>query len=113
AAVNQIADAQSLLGPVMILLLIPYALTPMIGQAPNAPLSVVASFIPPSNLFAMLARVASDAPPPAWQVGLTVLIGGGTSLLTVWFAAKVFRIGLRMHGKPPNVRTLIRWVRMA
>lgn len=113
AAVNQMADAQSLLGPVMILLLIPYALTPMIGQAPNAPLSVVASFIPPINLFAMLARVASDAPPPAWQVGVTMLIGVGTALLTVWFAAKVFRIGLLMHGKPPNVRTLIRWVRMA
>jgi ABC-type Na+ efflux pump permease subunit len=113
AAVNQIADAQSLLGPVMMLLLIPYALTPMIGQAPNSPLSVAASFIPPINLFAMLARVASDTPPPAWQVGLTMLIGFGTAALTVWFAAKVFRIGLLMHGKPPNVRTMIRWVRMA
>lgn len=113
AAVNQIADAQSLLGPVMMLLLIPYALTPMIGQAPNSPLSVAASFIPPINLFAMLARVASDAPPPAWQVWLTILIGFGTAALTVWFAAKVFRIGLLMHGKPPNIRTLFRWVRMA
>ncbi len=113
AAVNQIADAQSLLGPVMMLLLIPYALTPMIGQAPNSPLSVAASFIPPINLFAMLARVASDAPPPAWQVWLTMLIGFGTATLTVWFAAKVFRIGLLMHGKPPNLRTMLRWVRMA
>lgn len=113
AAVNQIADAQSLLGPVMMLLLIPYALTPMIGQAPNSPLSVAASFIPPINLFAMLARVASDAPPPAWQVWLTMLIGFGTAALTVWFAAKVFRIGLLMHGKPPNLRTMLRWVRMA
>lgn len=113
AAVNQIADAQSLLGPVMMLLLLPYILTPMIGQAPNAPLSVAASFIPPINLFAMLARLASDTPPPAWQVWLTMLIGFGTAALTVWFAAKVFRIGLLMHGKPPNLSTMIRWVRMA
>jgi ABC-2 type transport system permease protein len=113
AAVNQIADAQSLLGPVMMLLLLPYILTPMIGQAPNAPLSVAASFIPPINLFAMLARLASDAPPPAWQVVLSMLIGLATAAFTVWFAAKVFRIGLLMHGKPPNFRTMIRWVRMA
>jgi ABC-type Na+ efflux pump permease subunit len=113
AAVNQIADAQSLIGPVMMLLLLPYILTPMMGQAPNAPLSVAASFIPPINLFAMLARIASDSPPPGWQVVLTIVIGLGTAALTVWFAAKVFRIGLLMHGKPPNFRTMIRWVRMA
>jgi len=31
----------------------------------------------------------------------------------LWFAAKVFRVGLLMFGKPPNLRTLIKWVRMA
>ena len=31
----------------------------------------------------------------------------------VWFAAKVFRIGLSMFGKPPNFATLVRWARMA
>src|SRR5512138_911654 len=113
AAVNQIADAQSLLGPVMMLLLLPYILTPIIGQAPNSPLSVAASFIPPINLFAMLARLASDTPPPAWQAVLSMLIGLATAAVTVWFAAKVFRIGLLMQGKPPNFRTMIWWVRMA
>lgn len=113
AAVNQIADAQSLLGPVMLLLLLPYVLTPMIGQAPNSTLSVAASFIPPINSFAMLARLASDTPPPAWQVWLTMLIGLGAAAFTVWFASKVFRIGLLMHGKPPSLLTLLRWVRMA
>jgi len=29
------------------------------------------------------------------------------------FAGKVFKVGLLMHGKPPNVRTPIRWVREA
>ena len=31
----------------------------------------------------------------------------------VWVAAKVFRIGLLMYGKPPDLKTLIRWVRAA
>ncbi len=39
AAVNQMADAQSLMGPVMLLLIAPYILTPIIGRAPNSTFS--------------------------------------------------------------------------
>jgi ABC-type Na+ efflux pump permease subunit len=113
AAVNQMADAQSLMGPVMLFLIAPYILTPMIGRAPNSTFSVAMSFIPPVNTFAMMARLASDTPPPAWQVWLTVLVGLAAAAIAVWFAAKIFKIGLLMHGKPPNVATLIRWARMA
>jgi ABC-type Na+ efflux pump permease subunit len=113
AAVNQMADAQSLMGPIMLLLVAPYILTPMIGRAPNSTFSVAVSFIPPINAFAMMARLASDAPPPFWQVGLTILVGLGAAAVAIWFAAKVFKIGLLMHGKPPNFATLIRWAREA
>ncbi len=68
SAVNQMADAQSMLGPMMILLAGGYALTPMIGAAPNSSFSVTMSFLPFINTFAMMARVASSSPPPTWQV---------------------------------------------
>jgi ABC-type Na+ efflux pump permease subunit len=113
AAVNQMADAQSLMGPIMLLLIAPYVLAPIIGQAPNSAFSVAMSFIPPVNTFAMLARLASATPPPAWQAWLTVLVGLGAAAAAVWFAAKVFKVGLLMHGKPPNFATLWRWARMA
>jgi ABC-type Na+ efflux pump permease subunit len=113
AAVNQIQEAQSLMGPVMLLLIMPYLLSPMIGRAPNSPLSVTLSFLPPINTFAMMTRMASDSPPPAWQVWLTVLVGIGGAYVAIWFAAKVFKVGLLMHGKPPDLRTLIRWAREA
>jgi ABC-2 type transport system permease protein len=113
AAVNQINEAQSLMGPVMLLLILPYMLSPIVGRAPNSPLSIALSFIPPINSFAMMTRMASDAPPPAWQVWLTVLVGLGAACGAIWFAAKVFKIGLLMHGRPPNVATLVRWARQA
>ena len=113
AAVNEMQEAQSLMGPVMLLLILPYMLSPMIGRAPNSPLSVALSFIPPVNTIAMMTRMASDVPPPAWQVWLTLLVGVGGAGAAVWFAGKIFRVGLLMHGKPPNVRTLIRWARDA
>jgi ABC-2 type transport system permease protein len=112
AAVNQIADAQSLLGPIMLLMVVPYILLPIIGRTPDSAIAVAASFIPPINAFAMLARLASSSPPPLWQVLLSVLTGIVGVCLAVWFAAKVFRIGLLMHGKPPSFATLIKWARM-
>jgi len=113
AAVNQIADAQSLMGPIMLLLLTPYILAPIIGQAPNSTFSVVVSFIPPVNTFAMMARLASDTPPPIWQALLTIVVGLAGAAVCVWFAARIFRISLLLHGKPPNLATLIRWARMS
>jgi ABC-2 type transport system permease protein len=101
------------MGPVMILMVGGYSLTPVIGQAPNSTFSVAMSFIPPVNTFAMIARVASSAPPPAWQVWTTLFISCVTSALVVWFAAKVFKIALLMHGKPPSIATLFKWARMA
>jgi ABC-2 type transport system permease protein len=34
-------------------------------------------------------------------------------VVLLWLAAKVFRVGLLMYGKPPNFRTLLKWIRMA
>ncbi len=112
AAVNQMADAQSLMGPIMILLIIPYIATAMIGNAPDSTFAVVSSLVPPINGFTMMARLASTSPPPLWQVVLSLLLGIVAACVAVWFASKVFRVGLLMHGKPPSFGTLVKWARM-
>ena len=61
----------------------------------------------------MLMRLASTSPPPAWQVWLSIAIGLAGVVGTVWVTAKVFRIGLLMFGKPPDFKTLVKWVRTA
>jgi ABC-2 type transport system permease protein len=113
AAVNQMADAQSLMGPLMLLLVVPYVLTVFIGSQPDAPFAVIMSFVPPVNAFGMMARLASSSPPPLWQVLVSMALSLVAACVTVWFAAKVFRVGLLMHGKPPSFRTLIKWARMS
>lgn len=113
AAVNTMADAQSLMGPVMLLLIVPYVMTGILGRAPDSAISVAMSMIPPVNGFGMLARLASGTPPPTWQVLLSIVFGLAGSALLVWFAGKIFKIGLLMHGKPPSFGTLIKWARMA
>ncbi|MFO1504844.1 MAG: ABC transporter permease [Steroidobacteraceae bacterium] len=113
AAVSQLADAQSLMGPVMMLLVTPYILTPFIGRQPDSTFAVVASFVPPVSPFVILARLASSSPPPVWQVLLSLGVSIAGACVAVWFASKIFRIGLLLHGKPPSFGTLIKWARMS
>ncbi len=113
SAVNEMREAQSLLGPVMMFLMIPWILWLPISRSPNSALAVVLSFVPPINSFAMLLRMTSTDPPPSWQAWLSILIGGLGVYGALWFAAKVFRVGLLMFGKPPSIGTMIRWVRMS
>ena len=69
--------------------------------------------MPPVGTFVTLLRLASTSPPPAWQVWLSIAVGCAGVVAAVWFAAKVFRIGLLMFGKPPDMKTLVAWVRSA
>jgi ABC-type Na+ efflux pump permease subunit len=111
AAVNEMREAQSLMMPMTLLLMAPWFLWMPISRDPNSTLALVASLLPPVNSFAMLLRLASTSPPPAWQVWLSVLLGVVGVVAAVWLAAKVFRIGLLMFGKPPDFATLVRWIR--
>ncbi|VAX39353.1 hypothetical protein MNBD_PLANCTO03-136 [hydrothermal vent metagenome] len=113
AAVNELREAQSLMGPVMMVIMLPYFFWMPISRDPNSTLSFVLSMVPPMSPFAMMVRIGSTEPPPMWQVLVSIVVAAVFALGCVWFAAKVFRVGLLMYGKPPNLRTLIRWVRMA
>lgn len=113
ASVNELREAQSLMGPVMMVVMLPYLFWLPITRDPNSTLSFVLSMVPPMSPFAMIVRITSTEPPPTWQILLSIAITAAAAYVCVWFAAKVFRIGLLMYGKPPNLRTLVRWVRMA
>jgi ABC-type Na+ efflux pump permease subunit len=113
SAVNELREAQTLMTPLMILIMIPWMLWMPITRNPNSAFSTAISFVPPINSFAMLLRMTSSTPPPAWQVWLSIAVGVASVFGALWFATKVFRIGLLMYGKPPNFATLVRWARMA
>ena len=113
SAVNELSEAQSLMTPVMLTMMVPWLLWVPILRDPNSMFATVTSFLPPINTFVMLLRMTSTTPPPLWQVWLTIAVGAVSVYGALWFAAKVFRIGLLMYGKPPTLATLIRWVRLA
>jgi len=113
SVVNDMREAQSMMMPVMLLVMAPWLFWLPISRDPNSTFSTVVSFVPPVNTFAMLLRMASNTPPPWWQVWTSIAIGIASVVAVLWCAAKVFRIGLLMYGKPPDFATMVRWVRAA
>lgn len=116
SAVSDIREAQSLMMPVMIVLMLPMLLWMPIGRNPNGVFATILSFIPPVSPFVMVMRIPASAgstPVPLWQIALSIVVGIGAVVVFAWAAAKVFRIGVLMYGKPPNFATLIKWIRMA
>jgi len=113
AAVNEMREAQSLMTPVMLALMAPWLFASVIGREPNSTFAVAMSFIPPVNTFAMMIRLATNTPPPTWQVLLTLVVGVAAAFVATWFAAKVFKVGLLMNGKAPDFGTLVRWAKQA
>ena len=113
SAVNEITEAQSLMMPVMMTMMVPWLLWMPITRDPNGIFATVTSFLPPINTFVMLLRMSSNTPPPLWQVWVSILLGIAGVYASLWAATKVFRVGLLMYGKPPNLPTLWRWIRQA
>ncbi len=113
SAVTELREAQTLMTPVMLVVMTPWLLWLPISRAPNSAFAQVLSFIPGINPFVMVIRITGAEPPPAWQVWVSILIGVLTAAFCAWVSAKIFRVGVLMYGKPPNLRTLFRWVRMA
>jgi ABC-type Na+ efflux pump permease subunit len=110
SACNDLKDAQSLMFPVMMLAMMPAFFWSVVLFKPSSPLAVGISLFPPATPFLMLMRMSLSPAPPAWQVGLSVVLTSLAALGCVWAAAKIFRTGLLMQGKAPNFAELARWV---
>lgn len=110
SAVSDLREAQSLVGPVMVVLIIPVMLWMPIIQNPNGTLATVISFLPPATPFVMILRLtAATEPIPVWQTLGSVVWGFACAIGMMWLAARIFRVGILMQGKPPSPRELLRW----
>ena len=49
--------------------------------------------------------------PPWWDIAGSLLLLAGSVPLTIWAAAKIFRTGVLLYGKPPKLGEILRWVR--
>ena len=84
-------DAQTLMGPIMMILVVPMLVMQMALTSPDAPVVKVLSWIPFFTPFLMSARAPSD--PPLVEIVLTLIGMFATAALMVWIAGRAFRAG--------------------
>jgi ABC-2 type transport system permease protein len=111
AACSDFKDAQSMMTPAMLFVMLPIFTWTTVLRAPDSALAVGLSLFPPATPFLMLLRLALRPSPPTWQVLLSVVLVLLTVVAAVWAAGKIFRTGILMHGKSATVGEMLRWVR--
>ncbi len=109
---NSDQEAQQLQMPLNLLLWLTIMISFAIIQNPESTLSVVMSIVPFFAPILMFMRI-NILMPPMWQVMLSVLILIGSIFVAGVLAAKVFRIGILMYGKRPDVREILKWMKRA
>jgi ABC-2 type transport system permease protein len=111
AAVDSETDSQQFLLPIIM----PLVLAVYIGfftviNDPHGTIATVFSMIPLTSPIVMLMRIPFGV--PWWQILLSISILFATFLLVVWFASKIYRIGILMYGKKPTWKELYKWLKL-
>jgi ABC-2 type transport system permease protein len=109
AAVNTIQEAQSLVYPILLPLVVGMMFFPAVIQSPDSGLAVALSLVPPLTPLLMFLRI-SVVTPPAWQILLSILLTLATIAGVVWVAARIYRVGILMYGKRPTFPEMMRWI---
>ncbi|MEL1241731.1 ABC transporter permease [Flavobacterium flavipallidum] len=110
AAVDNQTDSQQFLLPIIM----PLVLSVYVGffsviNDPNSTIAVAFSIFPLTSPIVMLMRIPFGV--PFWQIAISILLLFGTFLLVVWFASKIYRVGILMYGKKPSWKELYRWLK--
>ena len=110
AAVDSPSDAQQFMLPITIPLLVGYmGLFVFVLQDPSSSTSFWLSIIPLTSPIAMMGRISYGV--PFWELALSMGLLVLGFFGTTWLAAKIYRIGILMHGTKPSYKTIWKWVK--
>ncbi|MEJ1967376.1 MAG: ABC transporter permease [Rhizomicrobium sp.] len=102
---NSLADAQSLLGPSMLILMLPNLMIAGVMRDPNGPLATGLSWVPIYTPFFMMLRIASH--PPVWQLWGTTILALVTTVLMIIWTGRIFARNVLTTERPPALGALI------
>ncbi|MBK8271219.1 MAG: ABC transporter permease [Planctomycetes bacterium] len=106
---NDIKETQSLIMPVMFPMIIPMMMIPLLIRDPSGQIATFFSLFPLTAPMIMTMRLAMEVPVPWWQAPVALVSCVLMTMLCVWAAGRVFRVGLLMQGKPPKLADIMKW----
>ncbi|MBO7235524.1 MAG: ABC transporter permease [Alistipes sp.] len=109
SAVDSVQDGQQYNTIIMMPIIISIIVMMSVFNDPNSPLAVWTSIIPFTSPIVMMARIPFGI--PTWEIITSLAVLYLTFTLTTWLAAKIFRVGILMHGKRPSWLELWQWIK--
>lgn len=105
-------DAQSMMFPITIPIIISIILMSSAVANPTGSIAVWASIIPFTSPVIMMARLPFGMPGtvPYWQLGLSMVVMIIGFMSTTWLCARIYRVGILMYGKKPSWKEMFKWV---
>lgn len=82
----------------------------VVFDTPGGTFSTIVSLIPFCSPLIMYMRI-SIAMPPAWQIALSLVLMAATIYAVLWIASRIYRVGILMYGKKPNLPEILRWLK--
>ena len=109
SAVDNVQDASQLQTPITLPIILALLMMLAVIKDPNSPLAFWFSIIPFTSPVVMMARIPYDI--PLWEIVLSLAVLYASFIGMVWFAAKIYRVGIFMYGKKPTLKELVKWMR--
>lgn len=110
AAVDNETDTQQFMLPVIMPLMLGiYIGFAVVINDPNGTLATTFSMIPFTSPIVMMMRIPLGV--PLWQIVVSLVLLLLTFLGMIWFAAKIYRVGILMYGKKPGYKELYKWLK--
>ncbi len=110
SACSELRDAQSLMAPAMIMIMIPIFAVTTIIESPNGSLATALTYFPTATPMIFLLRLLAPPGPPAWELITAPLMCLATTVVLLWASGKIFRVGVLSQGQAPTARKLVSWV---
>src|SRR5438270_3299775 len=111
--VNSEQEAQQMQFLVMMPMILSIIFIVNIFQHPNSPIALFGSLFPFTAPLVMFSRIAMQPATPFWQIGLSIALMVGTIYVMVWLCGRIYRVGILMYGKKPNLPEILKWIRYA
>lgn len=109
SAVDNPQDAQQLQTPIMLPIIIGLFVMLSVINDPTSSLAFWFSMIPFTSPIVMMARIPYEI--PMWEVAVSAIVLYATFIVVVWGAAKIYRVGILMHGNKPSLKELWKWMK--
>ena len=110
SAVDTPQDAAQFNGIIMMPVIVAIMVMMSVMNDPNSDLVFWCSMIPFTSPIVMMARIPFGI--PTWQVAVSLVVLFISFMLMTWVAARIFRVGVFMHGKKPTWKDLGAWIKM-